>query len=141
MRVMEQAAPSAEAFESESQHEKLRPRPNQPSFRLVRTDQGEHAVFPESRLAVILAADVADYTRHMAKDEAGTHARFTLVYNNFVQPGIARHGARIVKNTGDGFIAEFWSATRAVWFGVDFQDALRAWNARRHRNRRLEFRV
>jgi adenylate cyclase len=94
-----------------------------------------------ARLAVILAADAVDYTRLMAADEAGTYARLTAVYRTIIEPGIARHSARIIKNTGDGFLAEFWSATRAVLFAVEFQDAIRAWNARRSRHRRLEFRV
>jgi adenylate cyclase len=54
---------------------------------------------------------------------------------------VARHSARIIKNIGDGFLAEFGSATRAVWFAVEFQDAVRSWNARRSRDKRLEFRV
>ncbi len=84
---------------------------------------------------------MVDYTRHMANDEAGTHARYAALRRNVVAPGLARHGARIIKHTGDGFMAEFSSATQSVWFAVRFQDAVRAWNARRARARRLEFRV
>jgi class 3 adenylate cyclase len=94
-----------------------------------------------SRLAVILAADTVDYTRHMAQDEAGTHARCKAVQRRLVEPAIARHDARVVKHTGDGFLAEFLSATQAVWFAVRFQDALRAWNARRRVERPLQFRI
>lgn len=140
MHVTERAT-VAEDCEEASRQENAEPRRNQLPLRLVQAQLRENADFAGSRLAVILATDVADYTRHMAKDEAGTHARFMAVYQNFVQPGIARHGARIIKNTGDGFMAEFWSATRAVRFAVDFQDAVRAWNARRIRDRRLEFRI
>lgn len=46
-----------------------------------------------------------------------------------------------IKHTGDGFLAEFPSATQAVWFAVRFQDAVRIWNARRVRARRFEFRI
>ncbi len=94
-----------------------------------------------SRLAAILVADVVDYTRHMAEDEAGTHASFTAIWQAMIAPNITRHAARIVKNTGDGFLAEFWSATGAVRCAVDFQDAIHAWNARRRKGRRLVFRV
>jgi class 3 adenylate cyclase len=112
-------------------------RPKQPDLRLIRTASGS----PVARLAVIVAADMVDYTRHMAADEAGTHARCTALRRSIVEPALAGHGARIVKHTGDGFIAEFASATRAVWFAVKFQHAVRSWNARLHRARRLEFRV
>ncbi len=117
------------------------PKRNQPDLRLVR-DELRPAVRPaEQRLGVIVAADMVDYTRHMAADQAGTHACCTNLRRTIIEPGLAGHGARIVKHTGDGFIAEFSSATRAVWFAVNFQDAVRAWNARRVRDRRLEFRV
>src|SRR5690349_1194736 len=115
MRVTEQAT-FAKNLEEASPHKNAKRGRPEPALRLVEAEPRETADIFGSRLAVILAADVADYTRHMAKDEVGTHARFACVYRNFVQPGIARHGARIVKNTGDGFMAEFWSATRAVWF-------------------------
>jgi class 3 adenylate cyclase len=108
---------------------------NQPDLRLV---GGE---FRSTRLAAIVAVDTVDYTRHMASDEAGTHACCAAVSRTVVQPGLASHGARIIKHTGDGFMAEFSSATLAVWFAVKFQDAVRVWNARRARDRRLEFRV
>ena len=69
------------------------------------------------------------------------HASCTDVRLNIIEPGIALHGARIVKHTGDGFLAEFPSATRAVWFAVTFQDAIRTWNVGTPRGHRLEFRV
>ena len=52
-------------------------------------------------LAVILIADAVDYSRRMAADEAGTYARISSIFRTVVEPGIARHSARIVKNTGD----------------------------------------
>ena len=84
---------------------------------------------------------MVDYTRHMAEDEFGTHSRFTAICRDVIEPGIGKHEARIVKNTGDGFLAEFSSATRAVWFAVAAQDAIRTLNVRLPRRRRLEFRV
>ena len=67
-----------------------------------------------SRLAAILSADVVDYVRHMAADEAGTHACFGAIDRRIIKPRLVRYGARTVKGTGDGFLAEFGSATRAV---------------------------
>ena len=108
---------------------------------LVGAADVEEAARPAPRLAVILAADIVEYTRHMAEDEAGTHARLTAIFRDLVAPRLARHDGRLVKGTGDGFLAEFGCATRAAWFAVEFQRAARAWNARRRRGRRLEFRV
>ncbi|MBV8615631.1 MAG: adenylate/guanylate cyclase domain-containing protein [Acetobacteraceae bacterium] len=108
---------------------------------LVGAADVEQAARPVPRLAVILAADIVEYTRHMAEDEAGTHARVAAIRRDIVEPHIARHEARFVKSTGDGFLAEFWSATRAAWFAVEFQRAVRAWNARRRRGRPLQFRL
>ncbi len=129
--------PLAESPAPASRRDSQKPRPIQPDLRLVSTGAEPAA----SRLAAIVAADMVDYTRHMANDEAGTHARCSLLRRTIIQPGLARHGARIVKHTGDGFLAEFSSATRAVWFAIRFQQALRAWNARRARATHTEFRV
>jgi adenylate cyclase len=117
------------------------PRPPERRLRLVRPGDAGTAPSPVSRLAVILAADVVGYARHMAEDEIGTHARLTAILRDLVAPRLARHGGRLVKGTGDGFLAEFGCATRAAWFAVEFQRAARAWNARRRWGRRLEFRV
>ena len=62
------------------------------------------------RLSAILATDVAGYSRFMHDDEEATHARFTALLASAIMPAIAEHGGRIVKNTGDGFVAEFASA-------------------------------
>ncbi len=114
---------------------------NQPELRLISDENRAGVGSFAPRLAAIVAVDMVDYTRHMASDEAGTHARYAALRRNVVAPGLARHGARIIKHTGDGFMAEFSSASQSVWFAVKFQDAVRAWNARRARARRLEFRV
>jgi class 3 adenylate cyclase len=112
-----------------------------PGLRLVQPEPGNRAEIANSRLAVILVADAVDYSRQMEADEGGTYARLSAVFRSIIEPGIARHGARIIKNTGDGFLAVFWSATNAVWFAVEFQNAMRAWNVRRAPERRLAFRV
>ena len=59
------------------------------------------------RLAAILAADVAGYSRLMGADEEGTHERLKAHLRELVEPKITEHRGRIVKNTGDGFLAEF----------------------------------
>jgi class 3 adenylate cyclase len=64
----------------------------------------------ERRLSAILATDVVGYSRLMHNDEEATHARLTALLADAVEPAIAEHGGRVVKNTGDGFLAEFPSA-------------------------------
>src|SRR6266481_5117853 len=73
------------------------------------------------RLAAIMAADVAGYSRLMHDDEEATHARLTALLADAVEPAIAEHGGRIVKTTGDGFLAEFPSAVEAVRAALLFQ--------------------
>ncbi|CCE04502.1 conserved hypothetical protein [Bradyrhizobium sp. STM 3843] len=75
----------------------------------------------ERRLSAILAADVAGYSRLMHRDEEATHAKLTALLTEAVAPAIAEHGGRIVKNTGDGFLAEFPSAVEAVRAALQFQ--------------------
>jgi adenylate cyclase len=132
--------PFAEDFAATPQETK-KSRQDQPDLRLVGGERLADAGSSAPRLAAIVAADMVDYTRHMSADEAGTHARCTALRRTVMEPGLARHRARIIKYTGDGFLAEFSSATLAVWFAVRFQDAVRAWNVRRARAKRLEFRV
>ena len=59
------------------------------------------------RLTAILAADVAGYSRLMGADEEGTHQRLRAHLRELIEPKIADHRGRVVKNTGDGFLAEF----------------------------------
>src|SRR5207253_384161 len=68
----------------------------------------ERPVRVERRLSAILAADVAGYSRLMHDDEEATHAKLTALLAERVEPAIAEHGGRIVKNTGDG-----WPSFRA----------------------------
>src|SRR6185437_14911012 len=93
------------------------------------------------RLAAILAADVAGYSRLMHEDEEATHATFSSTMAGFVQPSVRRHAGRIVKSTGDGFIAEFASAVEAVRCAMEFQDAVVRKASAAPQNRRLLFRV
>lgn len=76
------------------------------------------------RLAAIIAADVAGYARLMHSDEEGTHATFGAIMAGAVEPAIAARGGRLVKCTGDGFLAEFPSAIEAVRCTLRFQHAI-----------------
>ena len=85
----------------------------------------ERPVRVERKLSAILAADVAGYSRLMHNDEEATHAKLTALLTDAVAPAIAEHGGRIVKNTGDGFLAEFSSAVQAVRAAVLFQTRIK----------------
>jgi TolB-like protein/class 3 adenylate cyclase len=95
----------------------------------------------ERRLSAILAADVAGYSRLMHDDEEGTHARLTALQVEAVNPAIAEHGGRIVKNTGDGFLAEFPSAVEAVRAALQFQNHVHDVALKAAEDRRILFRV
>ncbi len=86
------------------------------------------------RLAAILAADVAGYSRLMGADEEGTLDRLKALRHELLDPKIAEHQGRIVKTTGDGLLVEFASVVDAVRCTVDGAagDA-RAQLRRRHR--------
>ena len=75
-------------------------------------------------LAAILAADVAGYSRLMRADEEGTHERLKAHRRELVDPKIGEHSGRVVKNTGDGPLAEFPSVVDAVRCGVELQRAM-----------------
>jgi class 3 adenylate cyclase/DNA-binding SARP family transcriptional activator/TolB-like protein len=93
------------------------------------------------RLAAILAADVAGYSRLMHEDEEATHATFNSTMAGLVQPSVRRHAGRIVKSTGDGFIAEFASPVEAVRCALEFQEAVVHKASTVPEKRRLLFRV
>ncbi|MBV9556048.1 MAG: adenylate/guanylate cyclase domain-containing protein [Pseudolabrys sp.] len=78
------------------------------------------------RLAAIMAADVVGYTRLMAEDEERTHLALRSVWRRVIAPCVARHAGRVVKHTGDGFLAEFGSALAAVRCAMTFQCLVRA---------------
>ena len=95
----------------------------------------------DRRLSAILAADVAGYSRLMHSDEEATHSKLTALLMDGVQPAIAEHGGRIVKNTGDGFLAEFPSAVEAVRAAVQFQTRVKELTIADADDRRIAFRV
>jgi TolB-like protein/class 3 adenylate cyclase/Tfp pilus assembly protein PilF len=95
----------------------------------------------ERRLSAILAADVAGYSRLMHSDEEATHAKLTALLADAVEPAIAEHGGRIVKNTGDGCLAEFSSAVEAVRAALQFQTRVKELTISEVEDSRIAFRV
>jgi class 3 adenylate cyclase/pimeloyl-ACP methyl ester carboxylesterase len=96
---------------------------------------------PHRRLAAILAADVADYSRLMAADEESTHAQLMAHLHALGTPKIEEHDGRVIKTTGDGFLAEFASAVEAVNCAVEIQRGMAERNTDIPREERLEFRM
>jgi len=95
----------------------------------------------ERRLAAVLAADVAGYSRLMGIDEEGTLARLKAVRKALVDPAIASHRGRIVNTTGDGMLVEFASAVDAVRSSVEVQRSMAEQNAAVPQDKRIEFRI
>ena len=92
------------------------------------------------RLAAILAADVAGYSRLMSADEAGT-ARTLRDHRAAIDPLVANHGGRIVKTTGDGVLLEFASIVAAVECAIALQTLMARRNADVPADRRMLFRI
>ena len=95
----------------------------------------------ERRLAAILAADVAGYSRLMGVDEEGTLARLKALRRELADPKIKEHRGRIVKTTGDGLLIEFASVVDAVRCAVEVQREMAERNADVPPDRRIEFRM
>jgi adenylate cyclase len=93
------------------------------------------------RLAAILAADVAGYSRLMGVDEEGTHERLQGHFRELVNPKIEEHRGRIVKNTGDGLLAEFVSVVDAVRCAVEVQRGMAGSEPDVPEDGRIRFRV
>jgi adenylate cyclase len=95
----------------------------------------------ERRLAAVLAADVVGYSRLMGADEEATHERLKAHFGQFVGPKIKEHRGRIVKNTGDGLLAEFASVVDAVRCAAEIQRGMVDRNADVAEDKRITFRV
>ena len=95
----------------------------------------------ERRLAAILAADIAGYSRLMGADEEGTLSQLKAIRKAFIFPAIAAHRGRIVKTTGDGILVEFASAVDAVRGAVEFQRCMAEQNTAVPQDLRIEFRI
>jgi len=95
----------------------------------------------ERRLAAILAADVAGYSRLIGSDEEDTLARLKAHRRELIDPKIGEHRGRIVKTTGDGILIEFPSVVEAVSCAVAVQQAMAERNAGTSQDRRIAFRI
>jgi adenylate cyclase len=95
----------------------------------------------ERRLAAIVAADVAGYSRLMGVDEEGTLAQLKAHRQALIDPKIAEHGGRIIKTTGDGMLVEFASVVNAVRCSAEIQRAMVSRNANLPKDKRIELRV
>jgi len=95
----------------------------------------------ERRLTAILAADVASYSRLTGMDEEGTHVELKEHLRVVVDPKIVEHRGRVIKNTGDGMLAEFGSVVDAVRCAVDVQRRMAERNTDVPPEKRIEFRI
>jgi TolB-like protein len=95
----------------------------------------------ERRLAAILAADIAGYSRLMGQDEAGLLARLRAHRRELIDPKIAEHRGRIVKTTGDGMLVEFQSVVEAVACAIAVQRAMAEHNRATPEDQRIVFRI
>jgi class 3 adenylate cyclase/pimeloyl-ACP methyl ester carboxylesterase len=95
----------------------------------------------ERRLAAILAADIAGYSRLMGQDEVATHRALKAHRRELVDPTITRHHGRIVKTTGDGMLVEFASIVDAVGCAVSIQRGMIGRNEAVPDDRRIVFRI
>src|SRR5215475_168410 len=95
----------------------------------------------ERRLAAILAADVAGYSRLMGANEEGTLERLKELRRALVDPKIAEHHGRLVKTTGDGLLVEFGSVVDALRCAADVQREMTARNISVPPDNRIEFRI
>ena len=103
-------------------------------WRLLRTGPMER------RLAAIVCADIAGYSRMMGADEAGTHASFKA-HRSAIYPIILNHGGRLVKNTGDGFLVEFPSIVGAIEAAIEMQTVMAERNHHLPADRAMHFRM
>ena len=95
----------------------------------------------ERRLAAIMAADVAGYSRLMGVDEQGTLHDFKAHCRELIDPAIAAHIGRPIKTTGDGLLVEFASVVEAVACALDIQQGMSERNAAVPEPRRMRFRI
>jgi adenylate cyclase len=93
------------------------------------------------RLTAILALDVAGYSRLMGLDEEGTHERLKAHLRELIVPKIEEHHGRIVKNTGDGLLAEFASVIDAVRCAAEVQRGMIDREPEVPDDRRIKFRI
>lgn len=93
------------------------------------------------RLAAIVAGDIVGYSRLMQFDEEGTHARVKRLERELVEPTIREHHGRLIKTTGDGFIAIFDSPVEAVRCGIVIQQNMIGRNTAQAKAQWIEYRI
>src|SRR6266403_1759414 len=93
------------------------------------------------RLAAIVAGDIAGYSRLMEFDEERTHSRLKRIERDLIEPSIAEHHGRLVKTTGDGFIAIFDSPVEAVRCGIVIQQNMVGRNTSLPKHHWIEYRI
>ena len=118
----------------------------EPSHTVIKADSSTAmgagpVISPVRRLDAVLAADVAGYSRLMGADEEGTYKRLKAHLAELVHPKITEHRGSVVKNMGDGLLAEFASVVDAVRCAVDMQRGMAERNAGIAAPQRIEFRV
>src|SRR6516162_6728878 len=102
---------------------------------------GRSAMSQTRRLAAILAADVAGYSRLIGADEGGTLERLRTLRRELLDPKIAEHKGRLVKTTGDGLLVEFGSVVDALRCAVDVQREMIGRNTGASSDSRVELRI
>jgi len=93
------------------------------------------------RLAAILAADVAGYSRLIGVDEGGTLSALKAIRAELIDPTIAAHNGRLVKTTGDGLLVEFGSVVDALRCATEVQEGMAQRNAPTPADKRIDFRI
>src|SRR5436190_15835411 len=93
------------------------------------------------RLAAIVVGDICGYSRLMEIDEEGTHARVKRIERDLIEPSITEHHGKLVKTTGDGFIAIFDSPVEAVRCSIVIQQNLIGRNTSLPKNSWIEYRI
>lgn len=99
------------------------------------------AAIPERKLAAIMVADIAGFGALMERDESGTFERVRGLRESLVFPRIAEHNGRVIKTTGDGFLAEFTSATAALQCAISLQRHNHAREQERPAEDRIHMRI
>jgi formylglycine-generating enzyme required for sulfatase activity/class 3 adenylate cyclase len=93
------------------------------------------------RLAAIVAGDIAGYSRLMQIDEEGTHERVKRIVRELIEPTIIEHQGKLIKTTGDGFLAMFDSPVEAVRSGIVVQQSMVGRNASLPKHHWIEYRI
>src|ERR1700712_1206993 len=93
------------------------------------------------RLAAIVAGDISGYSRLMQIDEEGTHNRVKRIERDLIEPSIVEHHGKLVKTTGDGFLAIFDSPVEAVRCGIVIQQNMIGRNASLPKHHWIEYRI